>query len=170
MGVLKKFIQTTGDRSRHEFRATWLRPGEALVSVSYTVDQGSATVEDASFTTNSFWFFLNGGDLGDQFNVIVCQTTSLGQIRYDHLEVFVETNGGPTIIGGHTGLLLSLVGPPGPTGVSGPTGPLGTGPTGPAGSTSSTGATGPTGPAGPTGPGSGGGASLALILTAGQYP
>lgn len=164
MTVLGKYVQTVGDRSRHEYRATWLKPGETLVNVVYTVDQGTATVDGNAFSPQAFWFYLNGGDLGDQFNVIVRQETSFGQIRYDHLEVFVETNGGPTIIGGHTGLLLSLVGPPGPTGISGPTGPLGTGPTGPAGSASSTGATGP------TGPGSGGGASLALILTAGQYP
>lgn len=140
MGVLGKYRQTVGDRSRHEYRATWLRPGEALTGVSYTVDQGTATVESTGFSTTSFWFFLNGGDLGDEFNVIVRQETSFGQVRYDHLSVFVETNGGATIIGGNTGLLLSLVGPPGPTGLTGPTGPGGGG--------TGAGGTGPTGPAG----------------------
>lgn len=169
MSVLGKYIQTVGDRSRHEYRATWLKPGETLINVVYTVDQGTATVDGNGFSPQAFWFFLNGGDLGDQFNVIVRQETSFGQTRYDHLEVFVETNGGPTIIGGHTGLLLSLVGPPGPTGPTGPGGGGGggtgfTGPTGPSGPTGA-GETGPTGPGG-----GGGGASLALILTAGQYP
>lgn len=168
MAVLGRYRQSTGARSRHEFRANWLKPGEALTEVTYTIDQGTATIDSSSHSSNAFWFFLNGGALGDEFNVIVRQETSFGQVIYDHLEVFVETNGGPTIIGGNTGLMLSIVGPPGPTGATGPAGGgPSTGTTGPTGPTGSGGFTGATGP---TGAGSGGGASLALILTAGQYP
>ena len=149
--VLGRKIQTVGDRVQHQVDCTpWLNATETVTAVSFTVDQGSATVDALVIAGDgkSYTFFLNGGTLGDQFNIIIEQTTSLTQIRYDHFEVFVETNGGATITLDNDTLMLSIVGPAGPTGVGGGIGPTG----GTAGLTGPTGPTAPTGPLGPSGP------------------
>lgn len=165
---LGRHLQKVGDRTRHEVHCgDWLAEGEVLTTVTYTVDQGSATVDTTSIEGgNTAVFFLNGGDLGDQFNVIIGFATSYTQIVYESMEFFVEINGGPTVDAENQALMLSIVGPPGgtgptgpggsaggPTGNTGPTGVASTGPIGPSGSTGGTGTTGNTGPTGDTGSG-----------------
>ena len=123
--VLGRKIQTVGDRVQHPVDCTpWLGTGEIITDVHFTIDQGSATVDTLVIAGDgkSYTFFLNGGTLGDQFNIIIQQTTSLTQIRYDHFEVYVETNGGPTITLDNETLMLSIAGPtglPGPPGAPG---------------------------------------------------
>ena len=118
----------------------WLQKGETLANVTFTVDAGTATVSNVSYTPDrtEARFFLDGGSLGDQFNIIAEATTSFGQVRYDHIQVYVETNGGSVVLAGNNALMLSILGP---TGSSGPTGPGG----------SVSGSSGGTGPTGPTG-------------------
>jgi hypothetical protein len=139
--------QTVFNRIQHRVDCGgWLLNGEYLTTVTATVDLGTATVTDIVISPegNSFTYFLNNGSLDDVFNIIFTQTTSLTQVRQDHVHVYVETNGGPVVAAGETPLMLSIVGPSGPTGSTGPGGPAG-GPSGP------TGMTGPTGPSGATG-------------------
>src|SRR5208282_5823159 len=143
--LLGTIIQQVESSIQHsiEYRQ-WLARGETLASVTFTVDAGTATISNVSYspTKTEVDFFLNDGTLGDQFNVIACATTSFGQVRYDQIQVYIETNGGAVVLSSNQALMLSILGPTGPTGSltgpSGPTGPVGTGPTGPLG-------TGPTG-------------------------
>lgn len=155
-------VQDVGDVIRYsiDYRS-WLEQGEILDSVSFTVDAGSAVVTEVSYSPNqkAVYFFVGNGTLGDQFNVIACAVTNLGQTRYDHLHMAIGTNGGPVNLANNQALMLSIVGPTGATGTAGGaanTGATGysgpTGATGPAGLASNTGATGGIGPSGPTGP------------------
>ena len=163
--LLGRREHVVGDRIGYTISYSgWLSLGEILSSVSFTVDSGTAIVDGILLSSDhtSVKFFLSGGNLGDQFNVISFATTSNGQQRYDHIEFFINTNGGPTVNAGTQSLMLSIVGPTGPAGTTGTTGPTGyTGVTGPAGTASLTGATGATGvnglngatgPTGNTGP------------------
>lgn len=159
--------QQVGDRIRYHIDCPWLLWNEGLSGVSAVVDSGPAICNGIVIDADNkgFHYFVGNGSLGDQFNVIFSQDTSRGQVRFDHVQFNIVTNGGVASPGGNTGLMISIVGPTGPTGlgatgptgVTGGTGPLGTGPTGNTGPTglASTGATGPaiTGPtgAGPTG-------------------
>ncbi len=144
--------QSVGQTIRHVVDySQWLDKGEIIQSAVITVDAGAAIIGSPvqySQDRKQVKFLLIGGNLGDQFNIILQVTTNFGQIRFDHIGVSVETNGGPTILAGNSGLMLSIVGPTGPTG-GGTTGTTGTtGPTGAAGAASLTGATGSTGPSG----------------------
>ncbi len=154
--LVGRYKQLVGMRQRFviDYR-DWLATGEVLTSVVCTVDSGTATVDTITLANDekSVSFFLDGGTLGDQFNVIVEADTSFTQRRYDTIEVFVETNGGPVAQSGNQQVLLSIIGPTGPAG-TGPTGPAGSivGFTGPTGATGATGAaSNVTGPSGPTG-------------------
>ena len=162
--------QSVGQTIRHVVDySQWLDKGEIIQSAVITVDAGAAIIGSPvqySQDRKQVKFLLIGGNLGDQFNIILQVTTNFGQIRFDHIGVSVETNGGPTILAGNSGLMLSIIGPTGPIGPTGSggggTGSSGTGPTGPTGPAGSgtggggTGFTGPTGPIGPTGSGGGG--------------
>lgn len=128
--LLGKIIQRVNARRRVPINyENWLQRGEQLTGVVCTVDQGTATVDTITLAPDrkSVSFFLEGGTLGDLFNVIVEANTNYTSRRYDTVQVMVETNGGVTIISGQTGLMVSIIGPTGPAG--GPTGP--TGPAGP---------------------------------------
>src|SRR5208283_370964 len=170
--LLGSIIQEVGDSRAHSINCReWLREGEILSAVTFSVDAGTATVSNVVVWPDrkGVTFNITGGTLGDQFNVIVCSQTNEGQTRYDNISVGIETNGGPVVVSTNQALMLSIVGPTGPagptgtatnTGATGPTGPTGTGlsgstgstgPTGTAG-TSITGPTGPTGSVGSTGP------------------
>jgi hypothetical protein len=163
--------QQVGDRIRYHLDCPWLSHDERLSGVSATVDIGPAVCDGITLDAehDGFNYFVSNAALGQNFNVIFAQSTTRGQVRYDHVAFSIETNGGT--VSGATGPsipLLSIVGPtgptgagaPGPTGVTGYTGPLGTGPTGITGPTGLTGPTGITGPTGPLGTGpTGGGAT-----------
>lgn len=174
--LISKEIQTVGNRIRHAVNCDdWLAEGERLTALICTVDTGTATVDTVEISADGRIgiFYLNNGTFQDQFNVILEFHTSFTQIRYDHMEFFVETNGGPVVSSDNATLMLSIIGPTGATGGgatgvtgptgfngtlggTGPTGPIGTGPTGPIGTTGAastvTGPTGPTGSTGATGP------------------
>ena len=103
-------------------------------------------------------FLVGGGLVGATFNVIALAVTTAGQERYDTINVGVDANGGPVVIGQN--VYASLVGPAGPTGPTGGgsggggTGFTGaTGPTGPTGAGGAQGIAGATGATGPTGAG-----------------
>ena len=121
--LLGKIIQTVSGRRRVviNYRA-WLYTGEQVTGVVCTVDQGEATVDTIVIAPDgkSVSFFLDGGTLGDLFNIIVEANTNITQRRYDTVAASVETNGGATILSGQTALMLSIVGPTGPTGPTGP--------------------------------------------------
>ena len=132
---------------------SWLADGEVLTGVTATVDSGSATVDGIliDHTQRAFWYFVTGGNLGDQFNVIFSQSTSRGQIKFDHVQFTIGTNGGNVLVASTQQLMLSIVGPTGSTGPTGATGPTGStgmtgfGATGPMGAQGIQGVTGPTG-------------------------
>lgn len=150
-------IQSVGDDLRYHLDcSTWLAydEGEGLSGVSATVDLTGPICDRIVIDADrlGFHYFVSNGALDDQFNVIFAQTTSRGQVRYDHVQFNITTNGGAASGGNHNELMISIVGPTGatgPTGTAGVTGPAGTpgGPTGPTGE-------GPTGPTGATGPNS----------------
>jgi hypothetical protein len=121
--LLGKVIQRVGARRRITIDySDWLTQGEWLTGVACTVDQGEATVDTIALAPDakSVSFFLDGGTLADIFNIIVEATTNYTARRYDTVQVFVETNGGVTILAGQTALMLSIIGPTGPTGPTGP--------------------------------------------------
>lgn len=124
--LLGQFIQRVGARRRvvidYQY---WLTRGEQVTGVTCTVDQGQATVDTIVLAPDrkSVSFFVDGGTLGDIFNVIVEANTNYTARRYDTVNVMVETNGGPTKLSGATGLMYSIIGPTGPTGSTGPAGP-----------------------------------------------
>jgi hypothetical protein len=147
-------VQQVGDRIRYTVNCDgWLADNEVLSAPpTAVVDAGPAIVDGIILHSDrrSFHYFVSNGQLDDQFNVIFTQPTTLGEIRYDHVQFNIVTNGGAASSGGATGLMISIVGPTGPSGATGPGGAAG-GPTGPTGNTGA-GATGPTGSAGATGP------------------
>ncbi len=155
--LLGFYKQLVGARQRFvvDYR-DWLATGEVLSSVTCTVDAGTATVDTIVLSDDqkSVSFFLAGGSLGDQFNIIVEADTSLTARRFDRIEILVETNGGPVALSGNQQVLLSIVGPTGYTGAQGNTGPSSapTGAAGPTGNTGPTGLQGTTGVTGNTGP------------------
>lgn len=126
--LLGKIIQRVNARRRVVIEYDdWLQQGEQVTGVVCTVDQGQATVDTITLAPDrkSVSFFVVNGTLGDLFNVIVEANTNYTSRRYDTVAVMVETNGGPTIISGQTGLMLSIIGPTGPTGPTGLRGPTG---------------------------------------------
>ncbi len=154
MALLAKECKQIVERIRYHVDCdVWLAPGEVLTGVNATIDlQGTTAAVDTvtiDADNRGFHYFVSGGNLGDQFNVIFNQTTSRGQVHFDHVQFNIGTNGGNNFSAGTQVLMQSIVGPTGPTG-SGTGGGGGTGFTGPTGSTGA-GATGPTG-AGATGP------------------
>lgn len=176
MALIAKERQQVGDRIRYTVDCdSWLVRDEVLIGVGSVVDAGTAICDGIILhhDNRSFHYFVSNGTLDDQFNVIFSQHTSRGEIRLDHVQFNIGSNGGISITGNGSVVLNSILGPtgatgpitPGPTGTtgaSGPTGPLGTGPSGPTGILGPTGplgtgptgfgATGPSGPTGNTGP------------------
>lgn len=157
--LLAREFQQVGERTRYHVDAgVWLRDGEVLTGVSATVDCGTAVCDGISIdqTTKGFNYFVSNGSYRDQFNVIFAQATSFGELRYDHVQFEIGTNGDfcRTDATGDA-IMLSIIGPTGPTGFTGVPGPAGsatsTGATGPVGVTGPTGNTGLTGPTGATG-------------------
>lgn len=162
--LLSEEQQQVGDRIRYHVDCDWLKWNDGLSGVSAVVDVGTAICDGILLDGDNkgFHYYVSNGTLNDQFNVIFSQSTLRGQIRYDHAQFNIVTNGGFCApANGNSGLMLSIVGPTGPTGigptgvqgpsgVTGATGPLGTGPSGPTG-VAATGSTGPTGSIGSPG-------------------
>lgn len=157
--------QQVGDRIRYTLDCEgWLAENETLSGVGAVVDAGPAICDGIVLHHDgkSFHYFVSGGALGDQFNVIFSQHTTRGEIRLDHVQFNIGNNGGFSHVNA-TGeaLYLSILGPtgatgpitPGPTGVTGPVGQTGPASTGATGRTGAVGATGPTGFTGPLGTG-----------------
>src|SRR5208282_5825467 len=126
----------------------WLDRGETLVSVVFSVDAGTATIDTVSYNppATEVRFFLNGGAASVDYSIFAFATTSFGQQRTDQIAVNVANQSPPIAPAGNTGPVYFLGGRTGPTGSIGPTGSSGTG-----GGGSGTGGTGPTGPTGYTG-------------------
>lgn len=117
--LLAHKILLIGDRKRVVVNYdSWLDQFERVTAAHCTVDQGTATVDTIAVAPDgrSISFFIHGGSLGDLFNVIIEADTSRTQIRFDTISFSVGTNGGPTVVAGNTGLMLSIRGPTGPTG------------------------------------------------------
>lgn len=167
--LIAREVQQVGDNIRYHVPTPddWLDEGERLTAVSASI-VGSVTAAVTNILIDGdargFHYFASSPTLNDQFNVVFMQTTSRGEIRYDHVTFGIVSNAG-IAPGPGPNLVNSIIGPPGPagTGGTGPTGPGGgptgtTGPTGPTGVTGYTGYSGPTGSTGggstgPTGPG-----------------
>lgn len=151
--LLYRKTQQVVDRIRYTVDCDhWLAHNETLTGVSAVVDSGPAICDGIGLhhTGRAFHYFVSNGTLEDQFNVIFSQSTTRGEIRFDHAEFRITTNGGYCQTAAtNRELMLSIVGPTGPTG-GGATGPVGV--TGPVGQTGPTGNTGPTGLTGATGP------------------
>lgn len=143
---LGHLTQQVGDNIRRPITEpdNWLDDGEVLIAVTAAI-VGSATAAVTNILISgdrrSFYYFVTSPTLNDAFNVIFMQTTSRGEIRYDHVGFTIVNNAG-IAPGSSPNQVQSIIGPPGPTG---PTGG-GTG-----GGGGGTGFTGPTGAAGPTG-------------------
>lgn len=174
--LLHKHRQDISERIRYYVDCDiWLARGEVLAGVTAVPDAGTAIVDGVQIdhTNRAFHYFLTGGTLCDQFNVIFSQTTSFNQVRFDHDQFNIGPNGGEVILSSNQQLMISIIGATGPTGATGTTGPTGagftgatgytgpaggptgvqgfTGNTGPTGATGNTGSTGFIGPSGPTG-------------------
>lgn len=122
--LVGKKVQTVGDRLRyHVDCSSWLAidEGESLSAVSATVDSGPAICDDIVVDGDclGFHYYVSNGSLDDQFNVIFAQTTSRSQLRYDHVQFNIVTNGGFASDAGNLDLMISIVGPTGPTGADG---------------------------------------------------
>src|SRR5208282_190208 len=143
--ILGTIVQSVNESIRRsiDYRA-WLREGEVVIGVAYTVDYGTMTITNTGLypEQKSAYFNTTGGTLGDSFNVIAVATTNLGQIRSDTIAVRVQTNGGPVFESANNALMLSILGPTGPTGAAGSGGGTGGGGSGGTGSTGATGSTG----------------------------
>jgi len=90
--LLGKKHKSPTDRKRYVIDySDWLDTGETLATVTYEVDVGTATVDgDALAGDNlSAIFFINGGEIDTPFSVIVTATTSVGQVKNDHIEFVV---------------------------------------------------------------------------------
>src|SRR5260370_454105 len=146
--LLSRETQQVGDRIRRQITCDWLHIDERLTSVTATVDAGTAICDGINVAADghSFFYYVSNGTFNDQFNVIFAQNTSRTQLRYDHVQFNIGTNGGDVVVSANQQLMLSIVGSTGPTGAVGNTGP-----TGATGSTGA-GATGPQGTQGVTGP------------------
>lgn len=161
MALVGSYTQNVAERIRYHVDCSrWLPHNERLLAngVTAIVDAGVATVDTIHVDSDGqgFFYFLNNGNLGDTFNVVFTQTTSRGEIRTDHDQFTITSNGGISQLAGNSALMLSIVGPAGPTGVTGPGGNASntgsTGPTGPLGLQGLVGPLGPTGPQGTLGP------------------
>src|ERR1039458_2278723 len=113
-GIIGSIVQEVSSSLQYsiDYRG-WLRKGEVLSSVSFVVDAGNATVTNVTYDPDErhVYFFLNGGTLGTQFNVIANANTSIGQSRFDHIQVIMVANGGLVQVPGIVATnLLSIVG------------------------------------------------------------
>lgn len=115
-----KVIQV-GDRIRYHLDCSWLADDETLSSVTAAIDSGPAICNGIVIDADNrgFHYYVSNGSLDDQFNVIFAQSTSRGELRYDHVQFNVITNGGAVNNAGMTGIMLSILGPTGPAGPSG---------------------------------------------------
>lgn len=62
----------------------WLDTGETLVSVVFTPDSGITITGDAVSGASAV-FFVNGGVAGTTYNLDVQVTTTVGQVKDDHV-------------------------------------------------------------------------------------
>jgi hypothetical protein len=170
MALVGEKVQQVGDNIRYHLECNWVPSDDVITSVTATVDVGNAVISNILVDADGqgFHYFISDSTLNDIFNVIFQQNTRRGEIRYDHINFTIVTNGGT--VPNANGQTLTVISPTGPagqggangsTGSTGPTGPIGTGPTGSSftgptgatgiGATGATGGNGAVGPAGPTG-------------------
>jgi Collagen triple helix repeat (20 copies) len=155
MGLLGNKVQQVGDNLRYHQLCDWVPTDDTIINVTATVDVGNAVVSNIVVDADGdgFHYFVTDNTLNDIFNVIFCQTTRRGQVRFDHVNFTIMTNGGT--VPSSTGQAITVLGPTGPVGPTGPSGGGGgggtgfTGPTGPTGfGATGAAATGPTGATG----------------------
>lgn len=162
--LVGRFTQQVTERIRYHVDCDfWLDENETLNGVQGVVDSGPAIVDGIVLDADhrGFHYFVSNGTYQDQFNIVFSQSTTRGQMRFDHAEFIIGTNGGVVITSNtNDQLMLSIVGPTGSTGAdgfstntgaTGPAGPTGAGSTGPTGTAGTIGVDGSTGPTGPTG-------------------
>lgn len=91
--LLAKKTKAPTDRKRYVVDYDdWLDTGETLSTVTYSVDSGTATVDGDSIAGDgkSAIFFINDGEVSTTFNVLIQATTSVGQVKNDHIEFVVS--------------------------------------------------------------------------------
>lgn len=120
MALVGKECKQVVERIRYHVDCdSWLDEGETLSGVTGLIDLCDGAVVDGiqiDHTYRGFHYFVTGGALNDQFNVIFSQTTSFGQTRFDHVQFNIGTNGGFVSDAATSQLMLSIVGATGPTG------------------------------------------------------
>lgn len=82
-----KFTKTPTERKRYQIDYTnWLDTGETVATRAFTVEPTGSLVVDASLIltgNKAVSFFVNGGDDGETYKVVVTITTSGGQTKED---------------------------------------------------------------------------------------
>jgi len=74
----------------------FLEKGETLVSVTFSVSSGSATIDTISYNPakNEVQFFLNGGDASSTYYILAFATTTFSQEQTDQINVQVSSGAG----------------------------------------------------------------------------
>lgn len=96
-GLLGTIVQAISSALQYsiDYRGA-LRKGETLTGVVFTVAGSTATINNITYDPDEkvVFFFLNGGMLGDTFNILANAATSLTQSRFDYFKGIIVTNGG----------------------------------------------------------------------------
>lgn len=89
--VLAHKPHTVGDRRRYVVDySQWLDTGVTLSAGTATTASGTASVDGVTHDTTTLTFFVNGGILNEIFTVAVQVTDSLGEVKNDTIEFFVQ--------------------------------------------------------------------------------
>ncbi len=82
---------TVGDRRRYIVDySQWLDAGVTVASATASTTSGTASVDTLSHDTTTVTFFVEGGILNEIFTVAVQMTDSLGEVKNDTIEFFVQ--------------------------------------------------------------------------------
>lgn len=82
---------TVGDRRRYIVDySQWLDTGVTAASATASTASTTASVDTVSNDTTTVTFFINGGILNEIFTVAVQMTDSLGEVKNDSIEYFVQ--------------------------------------------------------------------------------
>src|SRR5579859_1585469 len=119
MPLIDTIVQQVNDNIRYHVECPWLPDDDTLTGVTATVDVGTAVVSGILVDADNqgFHYFVSDVTLNDVFNVIFRQTTFRGQVRYDHVNFTIVTNGG--FVPASSNPVQTVVGPQGPTGPTG---------------------------------------------------
>ena len=96
MTVLAKFTKHPEDKKRYIVDySKWLDEGETIASVYITVVPDTTSDFNVPFnqidnTQTRVSFFVDGGNDGETYSVVIKMTTSAGQVKIDHITFIVS--------------------------------------------------------------------------------